>query len=734
MRTRSQPISPSGLKSLEDVQPRRRVTRAATRAAAVAAVADDTGSSSSDATPPAATKPTPKKAAPKRVTKPKAKKKAPVKKNTRARTEDPMDESEDGPQREPESEQRPALVETESNASGRSPMIDHNIRSVPPLSPFYDSPSRRLHSTLGGSPRQLYDDSPSRQLYGGFPSQLYDDSPSRQLYATLRAVASPFGPATAPFPEAPTLPLASGALLGFSASPHQPASASPMGLATAAFDLSSPSTPTTAAPQTASPIGLATGAFDAALASPSSHETVSPIGLATRAFDDFSTSHSTTKNRRLIAAITDADRKRAHESLDEDNADDEAPAAKRQQRMASMAARQKLLISRHKPYHERVRRRMIENSGRIDKSVFRIPQLVNQNTRDRENAAANPIRRVAHNLPLAASTPVPTSPWRPLQHILDRVKKAPSAISEMLSPSSDEAPERRPKSRKSSPPRDLPYALWPVPRPISPPRRIPHPSLLAVGPAPIAGQPVVSAPRAEQPADIDSAPRAELVAAAPAPIAGQPNPTATSESTGPFGQKRKRVIPASIPNPPGCSYGMHPDYFWYSSDDEEEEPAPKPAKRVRFDLSPLDTPSKVRARAQPSPSRSPSPPPTPTPAAPTVLSSPGRSYGFIYEAHASDSEVEREQEKWEKSLRLTQKAKKAGLKPAKKQATTPVPPPSGANSFKPRLPSGLRTLTGPSIDAHRVPSFQWPLAAELEGVPAVPPQDLFGGISLVVAR
>ena len=170
-----------------------------------------------------------------------------------------------------------------------------------------------------------------------------------------------------------------------------------------------------------------------------------------------------------------------------------------------------------------------------------------------------------------------------------------------------------------------------------------------------------------------------------------------------------------IPNPPGCSYGMHPDYFWYSSDDEDELPVesakPKPAKRVRFDRSPEDAPSKVRVRAR------------------EQVRYSGRTYGFEYEAHSSDSEVEREQEKWEESLRLAQRAKKAaGLKPAKKQALVKPASTVRVDKFKPRLPSGLRSQTGPADDAHRVPSFQWPLAAVLEGVPAVQPQDLFGGL------
>ncbi|OJK04984.1 hypothetical protein ASPACDRAFT_38548 [Aspergillus aculeatus ATCC 16872] len=89
----------------------------------------------------------------------------------------------------------------------------------------------------------------------------------------------------------------------------------------------------------------------------------------------------------------------------------------------------------------------------------------------------------------------------------------------------------------------------------------------------------------------------------------------------PSQKKRKRApSPDVIPNPPGCSYGMYEDYFVISDDEEDEEPAPpqtepkkqdvkgksairsvlrseRPAsKKVRFDASPQDTPSKLRMK------------------------------------------------------------------------------------------------------------------------------------------
>lgn len=152
-------------------------------------------------------------------------------------------------------------------------------------------------------------------------------------------------------------------------------------------------------------------------------------------------------------------------------------------------------------------------------------------------------------------------------------------------------------------------------------------------------------------------------------------------------KKRKRSpSPDVIPNPVGCSYGMDLDYFCYSSEDEDEaEPAvpqteprkadtlgktalrnlaqtERPAsKKVRFDASPEDTPSKRRARATDpyngahfigmgGPQTS-SAPATPTPTTPTPesrLIDPRQRPGFIpnrsgtfeldYDAFSDDSD------------------------------------------------------------------------------------------------
>lgn len=104
-----------------------------------------------------------------------------------------------------------------------------------------------------------------------------------------------------------------------------------------------------------------------------------------------------------------------------------------------------------------------------------------------------------------------------------------------------------------------------------------------------------------------------------------PNQRKTQQDTIPEedaapGQKRKRpaLSPSnSIPNPPGASFGLDYRYFEDSDEGTEDEDLPHPpksvlkkatetsferiqrsTKRVKFDNSPTDTPSKERARAK----------------------------------------------------------------------------------------------------------------------------------------
>ncbi|KAI9369732.1 hypothetical protein BJX61DRAFT_536205 [Aspergillus egyptiacus] len=221
--------------------------------------------------------------------------------------------------------------------------------------------------------------------------------------------------------------------------------------------------------------------------------------------------------------------------------------------------------------------------------------------------------------------------------------------------SSEQPPAKRP--------RNLSYSLFPAPIDRS----------LYLGDIPTkspAKSPVAAAPAtASQPAEKETAERPE-VREASAPTVDVRGRDATPQATNTVSEsqkkKRKRSpSPDIIPNPPGSSYGLDLDYFCYSSDSEEDEAqSPEPvapqteprksdgltktalrsvfqterpaSKKVRFDASPEDTPSKRRARATDPyhgaqfvgfPHASPTPT-TPTPAS-REYDEPQRRPGFV---------------------------------------------------------------------------------------------------------
>ncbi|KAL4817916.1 hypothetical protein BDW67DRAFT_158110 [Aspergillus spinulosporus] len=243
-------------------------------------------------------------------------------------------------------------------------------------------------------------------------------------------------------------------------------------------------------------------------------------------------------------------------------------------------------------------------------------------------------------------------------------------------------------------------------------------------------------------------------------------------------KKRKRSpSPDVIPNPAGSSYGMDLDYFCYSSESEgETEPSPqseldhrgktalrniaqseRPAsKKVRFEASPEDTPSKRRARATDpyhgrhfigigGPQTSPAPT-TPTPE-PRVVD-PRQRPGFVpnksgtfqldYDALSDDSDTDTETVPSPKLPTLGAVKTPTPAQPDPSQsAQSPVPrsaarstqPPSTpgpkideealararsqAEKYKPKTPSGLRT-------ASRYSSPLTAVTPDLTPVPAPP--------------
>ncbi|WEW54998.1 hypothetical protein PRK78_000425 [Emydomyces testavorans] len=113
------------------------------------------------------------------------------------------------------------------------------------------------------------------------------------------------------------------------------------------------------------------------------------------------------------------------------------------------------------------------------------------------------------------------------------------------------------------------------------------------------------------PRPLDLGPRKDEVASCEEPVISLPAANSRDKGVAKPKKRKRSPSPEVIPNPPGVSYGMDLKYFCYSSESEEEEeelplsepPKPQPPspqgilrarKRVRFDVSPQDTPSKLR--------------------------------------------------------------------------------------------------------------------------------------------
>ncbi|PKX88579.1 uncharacterized protein P174DRAFT_465091 [Aspergillus novofumigatus IBT 16806] len=517
------------------------------------------------------------------------------------------------------------------------------------------------------------------------------------------------------------------------------------------------------------------------------------------------------------------------------------------------------------PYSERLRRRTIENQGRIHKTVFRLPQLLAQNEADRRAAESSPVKPCTEPLQMntestekqskpndqdpsdvSATAEPPSTPQARGWNIRGLINSVPRSFSRLLprfgrsqtSEAADAAPSPTPQlpsepslqSLSQEPPVSSSQPLSERPshteivdsnqnatqsdkrsrRRLSdqPPSKRQRTLSYSLFPAPI--------DRARFLGDLTTTPKKTSQAVQPEsrpdetekPSAAQDQPPSTSQVTDVSEQralpqtaedatqkKRKRSpSPDVIPNPAGCSYGLDLDYFCYSSDSEEEadvqpqEAVPPtkpdalvksavrsamrseqaPSKRVRFDASPEDTPSKLRTRpratdpytgrhfmgmgdaaqvtAPGSPAATPA---TPTPAPRVDLSTPQRSSGFIpnkqgtfqldYDAFSDDSESSgapspkspvaksvSETQTTTTSTEVQASAQSPAPRPTPRQALPPSTPArvdqealarvrSQAEKYKPKTPSGLRTAS----------RYSSPLTAS----PAVnqqPPVETFG--------
>ncbi|KAK2805240.1 hypothetical protein FQN50_006265 [Emmonsiellopsis sp. PD_5] len=368
-------------------------------------------------------------------------------------------------------------------------------------------------------------------------------------------------------------------------------------------------------------------------------------------------------------------RKRTRRTAEDDSAD--MPSSKRRELGASSVARHKK--RNVTPYSERRRRKALEDKGRIDKTIFRIPELISQNKTDQDTADSSksystdrdqePDWKVLDQMradlqsqeeteqpapPQTPQTPqTPTRGWH-FRGLLDSV---PRSLARFI-PTIANSPSRTPRQTDDSVPdqfttppetsrspvspaqqkntllqptqplekRDLSYSLYPPPidrssflEPISPPIPTPREPISEVA-TPHPSTPQVSTPQVST-SQVPT-PRTAVTNENQAESSGnKPNVPPTKSK-----KRRKKTIP----NPPGCSYGMDMRYFGDTTsesetdtdaDDESEEPVrgltTKPTqrtirgilrgrKRVRFDASPEDVPSKLRLRERqyPRPARS----------------------------------------------------------------------------------------------------------------------------------
>ncbi|PGH12007.1 hypothetical protein AJ79_04516 [Helicocarpus griseus UAMH5409] len=388
------------------------------------------------------------------------------------------------------------------------------------------------------------------------------------------------------------------------------------------------------------------------------------------------------KNLKPLTKLLALSQKRGRQDSSDD--DDQLPTPKKRRDAAPPA------VARHRqrrvtPYAERTRRRAIESQGRIDKTIFRIPQLIAQNKADRDvpdndnsdsfeepdwdvlNQMRADAAALEEELPQSPEPPqIPTRRW----DLRSLINSVPRSISRLL-PTVIQSPTRtfnRSPNEGTDSSTDLfmtPPELFHRPMP-SPQSQTPQQveqaeqsdqSLDAAHymndsrfsyslfPQPLNRRQLLGIKSPEEPSpqkEADQAPRTEPAATIETVDQTVDNNTQhesqdNNNSDRPE-KKRKRKrepSPDEIPNPPGVSYGMDLRYFEFSSSEfssseaegstvktttvsgaeqarlpisnTSQPPLPTPrqpairgilrgTKRVRFDSSPENTPSKLRLR------------------------------------------------------------------------------------------------------------------------------------------
>ncbi|KAL2366519.1 hypothetical protein RJZ56_000564 [Blastomyces dermatitidis] len=366
------------------------------------------------------------------------------------------------------------------------------------------------------------------------------------------------------------------------------------------------------------------------------------------------------KNQKTLTENTASPRKKRARRRDYSSDDDGDLRSSKKRRDAVTSSIAHHRQRRVTPYAERSRRRAVESQGRIDKTLFRIPQLIAQNNADRDTTGNDKVD----------DADVEEPAW----DVLNQMRADAAELSDQEQAQTLEAPQTPTRNW------DIRGLFNSVPRSIS--KFIPTFSLSPVrtgssievsstppeaGGRPALSMPVVSTPDQSEPSEQpEQTPELEHLTYSlfPQPLnrrqlLGTPpdvrspqkgaqkgivtETTVSKETTNSNTQhapedennnnnngssknprKRRRSSPESIPNPPGTSYGMDLRYFGDSSlseaDDDsipedmttfgtEQDPRPIPpteqpairgilrgTKRVRFDASPENTPSKLRLR------------------------------------------------------------------------------------------------------------------------------------------
>ncbi|KAF7586573.1 hypothetical protein BBP40_008647 [Aspergillus hancockii] len=545
--------------------------------------------------------------------------------------------------------------------------------------------------------------------------------------------------------------------------------------------------------------------------------------------------HRKSKARKLTKSTVN--RKRAHEETsDEDRSGPVTPAANKRRNLgppgstpfANRRTLSRRLSSRAAPLSSRLARREAEQQGRIESTLFRIPDYLRQLEADRQKSGAasssaspqppqanfhftvEPALPMdpssANEAPQESSTPerntseTPQRGWN-IRGLLSSVPRSFSRLlpfgrsserSEVRStfePSSERIVRTRPYDTAPADSRNEPQSRRRLSeQPTQPPKKRARNLSYSLFPAPIdrslyLGD--ISKPSTVLPESSTSTSRSSAQETAKKVVAQKTaisdnqtrgrevSPETVSETVQ---KKRKRSpSPDVIPNPVGASYGMDLDYFCYSSESDDEVTAtpakqsePKKAdglaktsarsalrserqscKKVRFDASPEDTPSKLRTRARSTDPYhgthfigmgSTSAPATPTPAARD--DQPQRYPGFIpntqgtfqldYDAFSDDSDssgpssqtsilapssVPTEEEARASTQPedldvASRQAPKAHLfTPSKVDGDALARVRSQAEKYKPKTPSGLRTAS----------RYSSPMTATPETISSKPP-------------